>query len=369
MPFGKLIFILNTTMKLNLLSLLLILIFLSCNDDNWDIVDNVEMLNVPGKYVKSFIHQIEIDNQGNLWIGTFADGLIKYDGTNFYNFTSKNSSLSNDSINCIFIDSNNDVYIGTKQGLNLFSDNKISYPAEINSKIGNGIVTSICLDSDNSLWLGIIDRKEISTGVYVFNEEKVEFYNDQNSILPYKTVTSIVCGKNNVVWIGTYQMGGKGGLVRIENKNWQVFTKKNSGLPYNSVDHIISLTDSTTVVASSMLIYSDPTKMDGYVYLFENDQNWIDISPYNSNPLISNRITSIKSNSDGLLVAATSLDNNIPNDRYDLSFYKNDRWITFDSIGYDIHTYIPDLEFDKEGNLWIVTPDNREIIKLKNLKF
>lgn len=356
------------TIKLNLLFLLLIFIFQSCNDDDWDIIDNVERLNIPRKYVKSFIHQIEIDNQGNLWIGTFADGIIKYDGTNFYNFTSKNSSLSNDSISCLFIDSDNDVYIGTNQGINVLSNNKISYPTEINSKIGDGIVTSICLDKDNRLWLGIIDRNNVSTGVYVFNEEKVEFYNEQNSILPYNAVTSIFCGNNNVVWIGTAQMGSKGGLVRIENKNWQVFTKKNSGLPYNSVNHIIPITDSGIVLASSMLMYSSPTEMDGYVYIFENDQNWIDISPYNSNLLISNRITSITSNNDGLLIAATSIDNNIPNDRYDLSFYKDYRWITFDSIGYNIQTYIPDLKFDQEGNLWIVTPDNREIIKIKNLK-
>jgi ligand-binding sensor domain-containing protein len=356
-------------MKLNLLFLLLVLIFQSCNDDCWDIIENVETLNVPGKYVKSFIHQIEIDNQGNLWIGTFADGLIKFDGTNFHHFNSKNSSLSNDSISCMYIDSNNDVYIGTSRGLNVYSNNKISYPAEINTKIDNGIVTSICIDKDNCMWLGIIDRKEVSTGVYVFNEEKVDFYNDQNSLLPCNTINTIVCGSNNIVWIGTFQIGGKGGLVRIENKNWQVFTKKNSGLPYNDVDHIIPLTDSTTVLASRMLIYSSFTKMDGYVYLFENDKNWIDISPYNTNPLISNRITSIKSNSDGLLVAATSLDSNIPNDRYDLSFFKDNRWITFDSIGYDIHTYIPDMEFDKEGNLWIVTPDNREIIKITNIRY
>jgi ligand-binding sensor domain-containing protein len=357
------------TIKLNLLFLLLVLIFQSCNDDNWEINENVETLNVPGKYVKSFIHQIEIDNQGNLWIGTFADGLIKYDGTNFYNFTSKNSSLSNDSISCLFIDSNNDVYIGTKQGLNVLSNNKISYPTEINTEIDNGIVTSICIDKDNCLWLGIIDRKEVCTGVYVFNEEKVEFYNNQNSLLPSNTIKTIVCGSNNIVWIGTYQIGGKGGLVRIENKNWQVYTKKNSGLPYNSVDHIISLTDSTTVLASSTILYADISKMDGYVYIYEDDKNWIDISPYNSNPLISNRITSIKSNSDGLLVAATSLDSNIPNDRYDLSLFKDNRWITFDAIGYDIHTYIPDMEFDKEGNLWIVTPDNREIIKITNIRY
>lgn len=355
-------------MKFNLLLVLLILIFQSCNDDNWDIIDNIETLNVPSKYVKSFIHQIEIDKQGNLWIGTFADGLIKYDGTDFYNFTSKNSALSNDSINCLFVSSNNDVYIGTKQGLNLLSNNEITYPSAINSEIGNGIVTSICIDKDNCLWLGIIDRKEVSTGVYVFNEEKVEFYNNQNSLLPCNTINTIVCDSNNIVWIGTYQMGGKGGLVRIENKNWQVYTKNNSGLPYNSVEQIICITDSTTVLAASMMIYSDFSKLDGYVYLFDSKDNWIDISPYNSDPLISNRIKAIKANNNGSLVAATGPDINIPNDRYDLSFFRNDRWITFDSIGYNIHTYIPDMEFDKEGNLWIVTPDNREIIKIKNLK-
>lgn len=124
------------------------------------------------------------------------------------------------------------------------------------------------------------------------------------------------------------------------------------------------MNDSKIVLASRMFLYSSPIKNDGYVYLFENDINWTDISPNNSNPIISNRITSIASNDDGLLVAATSLENNIPNDRYDLSLFKENKWITFDSIGYDIHKYIPDLEFDREGNLWIVIPDDRQIMKI-----
>jgi hypothetical protein len=353
------------TKKFILPFLFFILIFQSCDDDaDWDITENGERLNVPAKYVKSFIHNIEFDNQGNRWIGTFSDGIIKYDGTDFYNFNSRNSSLSNDSINCLYVGPNDEIYIGTELGLNIYSNNKISHPTEINTKIGDGIVNSICIDNDDRLWLGVIDRKGVSTGVFVFSEEKSEFYNNQNSILPHNAVTSLVCGDNNVVWIGTSQMGGKGGLVRIENNNWQVFTKNNSGLPYNYVDHIIPMNDSTIVLASRMFLYSSPTKNDGYVYLFENDKNWVDISPSNTNPVISNRITSIASNYDGLLVAATSLENNIPNDRYDLSFFKDDRWITFDSIGYDIHKYIPDLEFDREGNLWIVIPDDRQIMKI-----
>ena len=301
-----------------------------------------------------------------MWIGTFADGVLKYDGSNFTNYTTKNSALSNDSISCLYIDAEDDVYIGTQQGLNVFSSNKITCPAEINKAIGKGIVNSVCVDRNDCLWLGVIDRKQVGSGIYVFHNDTIEFYNDQNSALPNNLINTIVCGKDGKVWIGTNQIGGKGGLVSIQNNQWQVYTKNNSALPYNCVEKIVPMADSSIITASRMLFYDDATKMHGYVYQLENLDHWTDLSPGNSNPVVSNRITSIAVSSEGILVAATSLDAHIPDDRYDLSVYRYKQWITFDALGYPIENFIPDMAFDAAGNLWVLIPDNREMLKISN---
>ena len=45
-----------------------------------------------------FIKFIAFDTQGNAWIGTFMQGLIKYDGTEFVQYNSANTSIPEDGI-------------------------------------------------------------------------------------------------------------------------------------------------------------------------------------------------------------------------------------------------------------------------------
>ena len=65
------------------------------------------------------------DNAGNLWFGTSGDGLYKYDGQLFTQFTTANG-LNSNAVGCILEDKSGKIWIGTDDGVCLFDDNKFT---------------------------------------------------------------------------------------------------------------------------------------------------------------------------------------------------------------------------------------------------
>lgn len=115
------------------------------------------------------------DNKGVLWAGTYWDGLFYYNPkTNdkgFYRFERNNkSSLSSNVINGLFEDSNNNLWITTENGLNLFNPKKnnfFRYTTE--DGLPSNVTYSILEDNDSNLWIST------SNGLVEFNTKKQEF--------------------------------------------------------------------------------------------------------------------------------------------------------------------------------------------------
>lgn len=65
----------------------------------------------------TFYHKdICLDQENNLWIGYYHQGVAKYDGANFTHFTAENSELESNTVNDIYSYSNN-IYISTDSGV------------------------------------------------------------------------------------------------------------------------------------------------------------------------------------------------------------------------------------------------------------
>ncbi len=69
------------------------------------------------------ISAITQDQDGYLWLGTNGDGLNRYSGLNFKNYSSNwndNTTLNSSQIYSVFVDSFGQVWVGTEEGLNLY---------------------------------------------------------------------------------------------------------------------------------------------------------------------------------------------------------------------------------------------------------
>jgi ligand-binding sensor domain-containing protein len=214
----------------------------------------------------NMIMSMAIDNSGNKWIGGFY-GLAKYDSTNWTVYTTSNSNLPNNYVTSIAIDGSGNKWIATNYFLTSAASTATSnlakfngtnwtmYPTS-NSSMPDNEVFSIAIDSSGNKWIGTYYRiifidsslnfwDTNGGGLAKFDGIRWTVYTTLNSGLPDNYVTSIAIDASGNKWIGTNKwwdgvsigVGGRliGGLAKFDGTNWSVYTTSNSGMPDNHV--------------------------------------------------------------------------------------------------------------------------------------
>ena len=316
----------------------------------------------------SFVTHVASDSSNNIWIGTFSSGLVKYDGASWVCYNTSNSQLPNDSINSLYVDRKNRVLVWTNRGLTILDHGKWTTYNKANSGLRAEIILSVCVDNNDNIWLGAVTSFidfETLAGLYFFDGNKWSLYNRKNSILPYEAIHSIVCDKNNVIWLGTAQNLGKGGLVRIKNEQWTLYSSDNSPMKYNVLERIVLGRNGQLLLSSDVPFELKSGVLDGYLYLFNGIDTWLDISPAKNNANLTNRVTATVFDKNGNIWVATSVDPNRPNVDYSLSMYSNGKWTVLSSTLPNFpRTYIADVTVDSSNNIWVAAPDAGGLIKI-----
>ncbi len=109
------------------------------------------------------------DKAGNLWFGTTGEGLYKYDGKSFKQFTVANG-LCSKGVSCLLENKDGKIWIGTEAGVCVY-DGKTFTPIQIplrknlppNQVRNTHNVFSIMQDKSGKLWFATID------GVYIYD--------------------------------------------------------------------------------------------------------------------------------------------------------------------------------------------------------
>ncbi|MCB0481067.1 MAG: hypothetical protein KDC83_06515 [Flavobacteriales bacterium] len=152
-----------------------------------------------------------IDNQNNLWIGTWDGGLFKESSNGFSKLTFSNSKLDSSFVFSLSLDSSNNIWAGT-YGNGLFQINPTSLVLKnYNWKNGMQCSSPLALSSDasNSIWIGSnIGIEKFDPSTSHFEEytkangfEGIEVNNNAFSKSPF-----------GELWMGTIA-----GLVRYES--------------------------------------------------------------------------------------------------------------------------------------------------------
>jgi ligand-binding sensor domain-containing protein len=140
------------------------------------------------------------DSSNRLWCGTFGGGLFCFDGTQWSNYTTSNSSLPSDYVGTVTVDNNDVLWLNCRDP---------QYPDKMGAEFGLGLTRF-----DGNTWTT---------------------YNRNNSPLPSDCFWDVQVDADNRLWIAT---AGDVGLVCYDGLTWKTYDTDNSGIALNEVTKI-----------------------------------------------------------------------------------------------------------------------------------
>ncbi len=142
-----------------------------------------------------------LDKDGNLWFSIVGEGVYRYDGTAFTNFTTRDGLCNND-VQTIIQDRAGNILLGSKKGICRYDGTTFSkYPVPDSLAI-----TCMLEDKDGNLWFGTI-----AGGIYRYNGTTLEnFLNNKPFNLgnTNQLILDILQDNRGDLWFSSWNGGG-----------------------------------------------------------------------------------------------------------------------------------------------------------------
>ncbi|AWK06197.1 hypothetical protein HYN56_18980 [Flavobacterium crocinum] len=231
------------------------------------------------------VKAIAIDKSQNIWIGTGLGGLNLFDPktatfTIFKQNTANSNSIVSDNVNCLVINRQNKIFIGTDVGLNIYDIDKQRFSFfETNGKTFlYKSINALYEDRKGNIWVGG------PTGIHIYKNSKLEYQHFRQASgesLTYD-INCFFEDSKGQMWVGTYHHGLA--LLQPKNNNFRIFDT-NKGLPS---DNVLAITEDKN---DNLWISTDNglAKYDPYVNAFRSF-NIIDGLPdnqFNTNSVLN----------------------------------------------------------------------------------
>lgn len=175
-----------------------------------------------------------LDSKGNIWIGTFQSGVIKFDllSREFenFNFTSKRIlALSNHNDKILVATENDGLFILNYDGVVEDNLRQVSFE---NSKLKSNSIWSLYVDKKDRIWIGYYDK-----GFDVFDLAHNKFYSLADNFKDAKyqnigSVQGISSTSDDILWIAT----NDNGLFRYNKKLNTIAPISNSKSNYKGLN-------------------------------------------------------------------------------------------------------------------------------------
>lgn len=198
------------------------------------------------------------DKLGNLWFGTSGEGVYKYDGELFTQYTKKDG-LSSNHVWSILQDKDGDIWFGTTDGICRLDGNSITaiqIPFLLRPAVNNNYYSEWC--TKNTVWSMLQDKTGkmwfgTGDGVYCYNKHLfgsstsigevdgfTRFLNSDKIInkdtLHLKLVSDLLEDKNGNIWFASGMPPGYEGFCRYDGKTLESFKPKNEGWIRNVIE-------------------------------------------------------------------------------------------------------------------------------------
>jgi len=174
------------------------------------------------------VRSILEDSKGNIWFGSYNEGVCLLHNGEFQYFTTENG-LSDNQVRSIYEDKNGIIWFECGKGLSIYDGQKMTIYKERNYDS-----TKQWKLSDSDLWfkgdetVGY-NKLERDPGVYQYDGKNLYYrtfpikpkLGEENS---YSISTPFVKSKNGMVWFGTY-----GALIGHDAKQFKMFNNDSVG--------------------------------------------------------------------------------------------------------------------------------------------
>ncbi len=133
---------------------------------------------------------------GELWAGSAENGLYKLTGKEIVHYTSANSKLPGNSLNCLLEDDQHTVWIGTEEGLAMAQPEGVSlFP--LPSSVATASVQALSQDNYGHLWIALHNQ-----GLLQFDGQKLNRIVSENG-LSTNQIIAVAPDKEGSMWLGT----------------------------------------------------------------------------------------------------------------------------------------------------------------------
>lgn len=200
------------------------------DNNTWSLFNTTSSPALPSNTITA----LSKDNSGNIWIGTNV-GLVKFDGTNFTTYGSV-------PINCIDA-IGNQVYVGTNSGLLRFDGSTFSSYNVAGSTLPNDTILSVKVETSNIIWLGGKNRlvefninSTFTSTSFINHAIPPTAYYPFGAPLNTGIVNCIHIDSQNNKWLGTTTAG----IVKYDGANFknakELYEIYGSSIPLKVVD-------------------------------------------------------------------------------------------------------------------------------------
>lgn len=251
------------------------------------------------------------DSQGGLWAGTYWDGLFYFNpktGTKkvFKEAMGKSGSISNNAINGIFEDRENNIWISTENGLNLLPAGKFAFKRyTMENGFPSNVFYAMLEDNQGSLWI------TTANGLAHFtpSSEEVNIYKEESGLLSSQfNYNSAYKAPNGQLYFGTVK-----GIISFDPNNpdfaEQTFQAATvlTGLQINNREVVPGGKDSPlkkSITATQKLelthkqssfsiefatLYFDTPGLIEYAYRLDESSSWVEIG--NNHRIFFNKLS------------------------------------------------------------------------------
>lgn len=286
-------------------------------------------------------------------------------------FNEANSPLPNNTIRCLLVDHQDDLWVGTDNGLAHLSAGIWTVYTAANSGLGDNYVRALAVDADNNIWIGTT-----LSGLIKFDGSTWQSFNIFNSGIPDNYIKTISVDLTGKKWLGTAE-----GLCSFDDTNWTTWTTANSSLFTDNISSIgVGLNNEKYIgTINGGLTYMDNnSNITGNYYILNSgvpdnstlkvqidslgkpwyagsagglftdtgSQNWL-VFNYSNSPMLTNSLTTMHLDGDNNFYLGTQI-NGLMIRRFDQS------WAFYSTDNSDIpENHILSLAKDAKQNVWI----------------